>query len=207
MFLWLVIGIILALVMGLALRHPSDVQALTVPNTARLVWFFGLAVIVAGKLLRWDRAGDRLARYSLLLLALYYSGMWMAHQSALREAQSSLKVGGVTSVAVWPAPANPLLWQAAAQTADSVYSRNIDLTNRQETWREFPALDPKLADAVRRSHEGRVFLNFMRYGSANVEERGDGTTVLSLRDLRFDLRMLVELDRDLTVTSTDVRWF
>jgi hypothetical protein len=28
-----------------------------------------------------------------------------------------------------------------------------------------------------------------------------------LRDLRFDLRMRAELDENMTVTSTDVRWF
>ena len=110
-------------------------------------------------------------------------------------------------MAVWPAPANPMLWQAAAKTSDAVYIRDIDLTTRQEQWRELPLLDPKLADALRRSKEARVFLDFMRYGTANVEERADGTTVVALHDLRFDLRMRVELDREMTVTSAEVRWF
>jgi len=206
-FLWLVIGIILALIMGLALRHPSDSQAFTLPTAARLIWFFGLVVVVAGSLFRWGRAGQRLSRYSLLVLALYYCGMWMAHQSAMKEAQNSLKVTGVTSMAAWPAVANPLSWQAAAKTSDAVYMRNIELSNRQDQWRELPALDPKLAEALRRSKEARVFLDFMRYGSANVEERPDGTTVVELHDLRFDLRMRAELDRDMNVTSTQVRWF
>jgi len=206
-FLWFVIGVIAALVVGLALRHPYDSQMLTVPTAARVIWFVGLAIIVAGTLFRWRSAGDRLARYALFVLALYYSGMWMAHGSAMKEAQNSLKVGGVVSMAVWPTPANPLLWQAAAKTTDAIYTRNIDLSNRQEQWSEQPALDAKLADALRRSNEGRVFLDFMRYGSASVEEKADGTTVVALRDLRFDLRMRAELDRDLNVTSTEVRWF
>lgn len=204
---WFVIGVIAALVVALALRHPYDSQALTVPTAARVIWFVGLAVIIAGTLLRWGGAGERLAKYALFVLALYYGGMWMAHGSAMKEAQNSLKVGGVISMAVWPAPANPLLWQAAAATSDAVYTRNIDLSNRQEQWRELPALDPKLADALRRSSEGRIFLDFMRYGTADVEARADGTTVVSLRDLRFELRMRVELDRELNVTSADVRWF
>ena len=110
-------------------------------------------------------------------------------------------------MAVWPAPANPLLWQAAAKTSDAVYTRNIDLSARQEQWRELPVLDPMLTDALRRSNEARVFLDFMRYGTANVEERADGTTVVALRDLRFDLRMRVELDRAMNVTSAEARWF
>lgn len=204
---WLVIGILLTLVVGLALRHPYDAQSLTVPTTARVIWFVGLAVVVAGALFRWGRAGERLARYSLFVLALYYCGMWMAHQSAMKQGQNSLKAGGITSMAVWPAPANPLLWQAAAKASDAVYTSNIDLYNRQEEWRELPALDPKLSDALRSSNEARSFLDFMRYGTANVEERPDGTTVVALRDLRFDLRMRVELDRDLNVTDVEVRWF
>jgi inner membrane protein len=205
-FFWLVIGVIAALIVALALRQPYDSQMLTVPTTARVVWFVGLAAIVAGTLFRWGGAGERLARYALFVLALYYCGMWMAHGSAMKEAQNTLKVEGVVSMSVWPVLANPLMWQAAAKTGDAVYIRNIDLTNRQEQWRELPALEPALADALRRSNEGRVFLEFMRYGTANVEERSDGTTV-TLRDLRFDLRMRVELDREMNVTSSDVRWF
>lgn len=206
-FLWLLMGIILALIVWLALRQPSDTQAMTVPNAARLMWFFGLAIVLAGRLFRWGRAGARLARYSLVVLALYYCGMWMAHQSAMKEGQNSLKVEGVTSMAAWPAPANPLFWQAAAKTGDAVYIRNIDLSNRQGAWQELPMLDEKLDEALRRSNEARVFLDFMRYGTANVEERADGNTVVELRDLRFNLRMRAELDRDLTVTSVEVRWF
>jgi hypothetical protein len=171
------------------------------------VWFTGLAVIIAGTLMRWGRSGERLARYALFVLALYYCGMWMAHKSAVKEANNSLNVGGVTSVDAWPAPANPLMWQAVARTNDAVYIRTIDLSNRQGEWRELPVLDPKLVEVLRNSPEARAFLDFMRYGTATTETRGDGTTVVSLRDLRFDLRMRAEIDQNLSVTSTEVNWF
>ena len=49
----------------------------------------------------------------------------------------------------------------------------------------------------------RVPPRFMRYGTASVES---GLTLhIVFRDLRFDLRMRVEMDRDLAVRSTDVR--
>jgi inner membrane protein len=204
---WLFIGIILSLVVALALRHPYGSTPFTVPTPARVIWFVGLAVIVAGSLLRWGRAGERLARYSLFLLALYYGGMWMTHQSAIKQARNSLNVGEISSVAAWPTPANPFLWQAAATTGDAVYISNIDLLNRREDWHDLPALDPKLSDALRSSNEARSFLDFMRYGTANVEQRPDGTTVVALRDLRFDLTMQVELDSELKVTDVAVRWF
>lgn len=205
--IWLVVGTLAALAVAFALRHPYDSQMLTVPTTARVIWFGGLAIILVGCAFRWRRSGEKLARYSLLFLAMYYCGMWMAHQSAMKEARASLKVAGVTSMSVWPAPANPLMWQAAAQTSDAVYARNINLADKQEKWSELPALDPKLADALRQSNDGRIFLDFMRYGTANVEAKADGTTVVSLRDLRFNLTMRVELDRNMTVTSAEVNWF
>ncbi|HZM89631.1 MAG TPA: metal-dependent hydrolase [Blastocatellia bacterium] len=204
---WLVVWIILSLVVGLALRYPTDTNPLTVPTAVRVIWFVGLAVIVAGTLMRWGRAGGLLARYSLLVLVFYYGAMWMTHQSALRRAQGSLKVDGIESIAVWPAPANPLLWQGAAKTSAAVFTGNIDLYNRGEQWRELPALDARLENAMRSSSEARSFLEFMRYGTANVEEGPDGATVVALRDLRFDLRMRVELDRELKVMNVDVRWF
>jgi inner membrane protein len=204
---WLVAGVVCSLVVALALRHPYDSESLTVPNAARIAWFAGLTIILIGIVFQWRRSGERLARYALFVLALYYSGMWMAHQSALKEAARSLNVTGVTSIAVWPAPANPLLWQAAATTGDAVYTRNINLAARQGEWRELPVLNANLAEALRSSNEARIFLNFMRYGTSNVEALPDGRTVVVLRDLRFDLRMRAELDQNMTVTSTNVRWF
>jgi len=205
---WLVIGVVLSLVVAMALKHPYGSNSLTVPAPARVVWFVGLAVIVAGALLRWGRGGARLARYSLFLLALYYGGMWMAHQSAIKQARNSSYWNvEISSVAAWPTPANPFLWQAVATTGDAVYISNIDLLDHREDWRELPALDPKLSDALRSSNEARSFLDFMRYGTANVEQRPDGTTVVALRDLRFDLRMQVELDSDLKVIDVAVLWF
>jgi inner membrane protein len=205
--LWLVIGTIASLAVGFALRHPYDPHLLAVPTTARVIWFVGLAIVLVGCGLGWRRGGERLVRYSLLVLAMYYCGMWMAHQSAMKEARTSLKLPGVTSMSVWPAPANPLMWQAAAQTNDAVYVRNINLADKQDKWQELPALDPKLADALRRQDDARAFLEFMRYGTANVEANSDGTSVVSLRDIRFNLTMRVDLDSEMKVTEAEVSWF
>lgn len=204
---WLIVGIVVSLIVAVALRHPYDSQMPAAPFVARAAWFVGLAIIVAGTLFQWRRAGEKLARYSLLLLAIYYCGMWMLHQSAMKEAQASFKTGAVNSMAVWPSPANPMLWQAAANTTAEVYIRNVNFAERHEEWRELPALDPKLAEVLRQSPDARRFLDFARFAAANVEERADGTRVVSVRDLRFSLRMRAELDREMTVTAVDVRWY
>jgi inner membrane protein len=205
--LWVIVGIVLSLVVGFALRHPYDWQPAPLPGLVRAIWFAGLLLVIVGASLRLHRRGPRLARYSLLVLALYYAGMWMAHQSALRTAVSSINPERVTAASAWPAPANPLMWQAVAQTNTQVYVRSVSLYGAPDEWRELPALDSKLAEALRQSVDARTFLDFMRYGTATVQQREDGTTVVSMRDLRFDLRMRVELDRDMNVTATQVRWF
>ena len=204
-FAWIVVGILASLAVAFALRTPAEALA-AIPVTVRVIWFCGVAVIITGGLFGWRRSGPKLARYSLFVLALYYSGMWMAHQSAVNQAQMSLPDSNVTSMAVWPTPANPFLWQGAATTADSIYATNIDLATKQSDWREMIKLDSKFIEPLRQSPEARAFLDFMRYGTASIEERSDGYTIV-LRDLRFDLRMRVEMDRDLAVRSTDVRWF
>jgi inner membrane protein len=204
-FVWVVVGVLASLVVVFALRTPSQ-QLAVIPATARVIWFCGVAVVITGGLFGWRRSGPKLARYSLFVLALYYCGMWMAHQSAIKQAQTSLPDSNVSSMAVWPTPANPLSWQGAATTADSIYAADINLSTDQSDWHELTRLDPKFIEPLRQSPEARTFLDFMRYGTASVEERPDGYTIV-LRDLRFNLRMRVEMDRDLAVRSTDVRWF
>jgi inner membrane protein len=203
-FLWLVVGLILALIMGLALRNPSE-QLGAIPNLARIIWFAGFAIIIIGALFGWGRFGEKLARYSLLVLGIYYCGMWMAHQSVMRH--NLARAEGYYQIAAWPTPANPTLWQAVAARDEQLHTGYLNLAKPALLeWREVAALDPSLVEALRQSPEARVFLDFSRFAAANVEERADGYTVM-LRDVRFDLRMQVELDRDLKVLSTDIRWF
>jgi inner membrane protein len=203
---WLAIGICASIIMALALREPSPSFPVTIPFSIRAIWFAGLALIVLGAALGWHRAGHVLARYSLLLLALYYGGMWIAHQAALEQAASSLPVTATTSLAAWPTPANPLLWQSVATTDESIYNRYVNLTGGASGWDEGAVLDPKFVEALRRSPVGGKFLEFARYTSASVIERADGYSI-ELRDMRFDLRLSAELDSELAVESAIVKWF
>jgi inner membrane protein len=203
-FFWLVVGIILALIMALALRNPPG-QALIIPTAARICWFAGFVIIIAGALLGWGRFGEKLARYSLLALGIYYSGMWMSHQLAMNH--NPARADGYNQIAAWPAPANPVLWQSVASKPEGLYTTYVNLTDPTTLeWTEASQLDPKFVEALRQSPEARVFLDFSRFSAASVEHRADGYSV-SLRDLRFDLRMHVELDSDLNILSTDSRWF
>ena len=203
-FLWSVIGIILALVMGLALRQESNGLP-PLPALARIFWFAGFAVVILGALLGWGQRGARLARYSLLILAAYYSGMWMAHQSALAQA-SNPPAEELRTIAAWPTPADPMLWQAAAASQVATFARTVRLRTPGGEWREQPAPDARFVEALRESRDGREFLDFARFYSGSVSESPGGYTVV-LRDLRFNLQMRAELDRNLNVLSTATRWF
>jgi hypothetical protein len=69
-----------------------------------------------------------------------------------------------------------------------------------------PALDYRFTEALRRAEPSRKFLEFVRYASAQVEEREGGYRI-TLSDIRFALQMNVVLDSDLTVQSTEVLGF
>lgn len=204
--IWLTVGVILSLIMALAFHEPSAELPVPIPSSLRVIWFVGLFVIVAGLVLGWSRAGARLARASLFILALYYGGMWIAQQTALGQTAGSPPAQPLTSSAAWPTPANPFLWQSVASTEEKLYTRYANLLEPQGEWRDLPALEYRLAEALRRAEPSRKFLEFTRYASARVEEREDGYTI-ALRDLRFALRMNVVLDRDLVVQSAEVLWF
>jgi hypothetical protein len=81
----------------------------------------------------------------------------------------------------------------------------VRLNQDAPEWRELPLLEPQLLDALKRTRYTRDFLDFMRYGAANVEERADGYTV-TLRDLRFNLSLRADIDREMNVVSAHARW-
>jgi inner membrane protein len=203
---WTLTGIVLSLVMTMALREPSPRFPVTIPLTARIIWFVGLAIIVFGAILSWGRFGSRLARYSLILLLVYYVGMWMARQTAVEQARASLTVENVRSVSAWATPANPFVWQAAAATDEKVYSRYMNLSGASSDWQEGNAIPAEIRAALRRDSRTNVFMEFSRYATGTVEENGDGYTV-NLQDVRFDLKLKASLNQDYQVKSAELQWF
>ena len=109
-------------------------------------------------------------------------------------------------MAAWPTPANPTLWQAAASSDTAAFTRPVHLLTHEGQWLEQPVLEAKFIEALRQSRDGRAFLDFARFYSANVDESSDGY-IITLRDLRFNLRLRAELDHDLNVKAAETRWF
>jgi hypothetical protein len=132
--------------------------------------------------------------------------MWIAGQEARNQAAASLPVESARAPVTWPTPANPLVWQALTSTGEFIYIRYMNLGGEDGEWRQVEALDSKFVEALRQSPEARTFLNFTRYTMAAVQEREDGY-LIAMRDARFDLRMNVLMDQNLSIQSIDVGWF
>jgi membrane-bound metal-dependent hydrolase YbcI (DUF457 family) len=203
---WIVIGVLASLLVALFARTSSPEFPLTISTSMRVVWFAGLLLIIIGAVSGLGRLGAPVARYSLILLALYYGGMWMARQEARRQGVLSLPVESASATVAWPTPANPLTWQIVAADDRAIYTRYLNIIDSEGEWRELGALDPKFTNALRQNRDARIFLDFTRYGAAAVEERDDEFSV-ALRDMRFNLQMHATLDRQLQVQAVEVRWF
>jgi inner membrane protein len=202
---WFIVGSLTGLVVALARRNPAADEA-AVPDLARIIWFAGLAIIIVGALARWGRRGPGLARWALLLLAFYYGASALAHRSAITLGfRSPPAEAEITRIAAWPVPANPTVWQAVASGPSRLFRGNLNIQTKQVEWREAGILDADIAAALRTSRDGEVFLRFARFVDSKVEETPEGYNVL-LRDLRFGLQLRAELDRELTVLSTEVKW-
>jgi len=207
---WLAIGIPVSAVVALALRHPmADQPALSI--VPRAVWFGGLAIVLVGLMFGWGQQGLGYARWSLLFLVVYWGGMWIGHQSAARQA-ARVRPADVSASATWPEPANPLLWESVCAAPGKVFYRRDDLIHRVDEqadldpdWEEKPSIDPAIATALERSNAGRTFMSFARMPSAEVIERPDGYSV-TLRDARFGLKLQANLDREMNVESSVIRW-
>jgi inner membrane protein len=202
---WMLIGIIMSLLVAFALQQPSD-RFPAIPLALRIVWFAGLALVIFGALRGWGHAGERVARYALMVLLLYWSGMWFAKQTAIDQTRNALPAESISALSVWPTPANPLLWQSVAANGEAVYASRLMLTGSKTDWQETIVPESRFVEALKNSPRTRTFMNFARYTVASTEETAEGYN-LTLRDVRFDLKMTVTLDHDLTVKSADLKWF
>jgi len=197
---------------GAWVKQQSHVQIL-IPTGIRVAWFCGLGIIALGSMFGWGRGRpQRLAKASLVLLGIYYGGMWMARQQAIQDAVS-IKPTPQASLAVWPRPANPAVWKSVAAADDHVYTQNIGLLSllddpgfSKTQWDEQPRLEPRFEAALRTTSAGNLFLGFARFPIANVIENSDGYFV-SLRDSRFNLQLHATLDGSMHVLSCTVSWF
>lgn len=205
--IWIVVGILTSIPV-VAVRQAPSPGGLGVPPAAKWIWFGGLLIIILGWFKRWRLAGPKLAVISLVALSLYYAGLLVCrHLAFAAPAFASSTVSG-ESIAVWPTPANPFLWQAVRSSPVEIRSGVIAITSPGKSY-EWVRLEPLPADlqaAIAQSETVAEFLYFARVKSATVEATSDGYLV-RLRDLRFSLQAVVTLDLDWNVQSARINWF
>ena len=200
--LWLLLGFLTSLLI-VFVRQSAAQPGFVVPAAIRVGWFIGIAVISAGHLLNWRRQGAMLARGSLVLLMAYYVGM-----VATRAQVISIAASAAHGVAVaWPAPANPLVWQAVVTSQNTTETGWVKLVGGSPpVWSEVQQLDPDLLQALRQNDRCREFLKFARYCDARVLRDDEGCTV-EIRDLRFTLRMTARIDSEGHVANVTAQWY
>ncbi|MGH9763513.1 MAG: metal-dependent hydrolase, partial [Blastocatellia bacterium] len=208
---WLLAGAGASAVMALVLKSGSEYNP-PIPHAVRIVWFCGLAIVAFGIMMRWGNNGTRTARWAVFVLAAYYSVMLLGRQTAILEARAHPPSGGVASLAAWPEPANPVLWDAVGRSAGFVANKEVNLIPSwldpasKDDWRQMDSLDERFRDALDRTDAGHTFLGFARFPRASVEDLSNGYRV-TVSDSRFSLRLRAELDTGFNVRWASVSWF
>jgi len=204
--LWFTLGTALSLIVALAFRTPLQ-NRLAIPTASRIAWFVGAGVIFLGAVGGWGRFGPRIARRFIFLLLLYYGAAMILHQTALKRIKPAFPADETISAAAWPVAADPTSWQVVSETKAGLFFGKTNIKTRQTEWQKTGSPDdvPGLVETLRKTRDGRIFLNFARYCDWQIEHTSAGYSVTA-HDLRFSLRLLAELDPDLNVTSTRVSW-
>jgi inner membrane protein len=204
--IWSLLGIVMALLVAFALHQPSDRFPLTLPLLVRVIWFAGLALVIYGAVRGWGHKGEKVARYALIILLMYWGAMWFAKQTAIDQTRAALPAENISSLSVWPTPANPLVWQSVVANNETIYSSYVNISGSRTQWQELPALESRFIEALKNSPRTNIYMRFARYSISNVEETAEGYTV-TLRDVRFDLKLHATLDKELAVKSAELKWF
>ncbi|MDY0070907.1 MAG: metal-dependent hydrolase [Porticoccaceae bacterium] len=181
-----------------------------VPDTARLLWIFALAGLLAvrwlagtGRLPRWP--GETLAALALALTGVYMLANLAANIPARAEVRAALTaqgLGPVTQVMVSPVPANPWRGLVVAATPGGYYTGHWHWLGRPRFVAApiaIPAnMDDPLVIAAARGLHARRFLTWARFPVARVLETGTGYRI-EFGDARYDrgpgLGPVVHLDR------------
>lgn len=191
---WLALGSVLTLLVVAGSRSGG----LSNPNLIRTIWALVILLwIILFALKAGERLGVNLARVSLLLVVLYWSGLAYAHRSALNtansEALSLVRPSGETilKLAAMPTLANPLRWDCIFETNRATYRFQVSLANFGQIGRvvRYEKPNPFLSAAVNQVVEDRrvkVFLGFARFPVATLEDLNCTTrTLVQFADLRY----------------------
>jgi hypothetical protein len=179
---------------------------------ARFVLFFGVAVFVTIRVIGLARGRERpIAVSALLLVFCYWSGLALAHGSALNAATlvadraASQFNERVSRVVAMPTLANPTRWFCVAETDQAIYRFPVKLGNTSSA-NSFQIVDGYQTDApdgveryekptnqsaalaavASQDRRARILLDFARFPMAHVPEQDCvSQTIVQFSDLRY----------------------
>jgi len=167
-------------------------------TVAAIVWLVGLASLIFLRILREPKRFGRAPAFAaLILLLLYWGGLWLMHDRALDNAlEAAQHFAGarnerVLKVAAMPIAANPFRWQSLAETDRATYKFDVGIarTNEYGAVEHFEKPQGQAAELVaiaERDRRARTLLGFARFP---VEALADpnclGSALVQIADLRY----------------------
>lgn len=157
---------------------------------------------------------------ALALIAVFWAGKWVAHESALEQLrQRFYPTGEPVRVGALPQFLNPVGWSGVVETEKAYHLAFAGfglLQSEFERRRVKTFFKPNPSEVVGAATEGtyaRVFLDFVRYPLFQVSPIPQGYQVTG-RDLRFDFASRsrqrfvysAQLDQNLKVVSEEFRF-
>lgn len=188
---------LLALILTAAILFlPQSRGDVSYPLISRVLWITGLlGLALAHRVQVARRFGSSVALVALVLVVVYWSGLSLIHRRALSQteaAAASLAAGKnetVVRTAAMPTLANPLRWQAMAETDRATYKFFLTLEESPTgvvRYEKPQGSQLQTIERARQEQEGaRVFLEFARFPVFNFEGDCASQLLVQLADLRY----------------------
>jgi inner membrane protein len=166
----------------------------------RVVWFTGLASVIAARFLfpgkKW---GTRVATTALFLVVIYWAALAMLHNRALDRARDLADQIAASSgetplrTAAMPMFANPTEWLCVSETDASTFRFIVRLTDAQSEIRPGEVLrfvkpaarEIPLVQKASEDPRAEIFLGFARFPVVEVEGDCVSRALVEFADLRY----------------------
>ena len=168
------------------------------PNVLMGLWFMWVLCLVVLFVTRvGQRFRSRVALAALILVAVYWIGLSIAHRRAISiAAQHATAIAtenqeSFTRLAVMPTLANPFRWDCAFQTDGATYRFTLGVidNSRSTSLIRYPKPTGQLAAAIEQVSQDRrlrIFLEFTRFPVARLQDPACTTeTLVQFADLRY----------------------
>ncbi len=192
---WLLLAAVLTF---LVFFGPTDRGGLANATVLRVVWIIAIVVLV---ILFWKQAGrhwgQKVGIAAFVIISVYMSGLFLMHQSALKQARREAAMISVDNservidVAAMPVLANPFTWLCVVETERGAYKFTLSLADsrgrRNEVRYDRPeAVKSQAMLQAYNDRRTRYFLEFARFPVARVVGEDCATrTLVQFADLRY----------------------